>query len=63
MLITDAAAAAASESPTARITSSHVQTALSKNAWLRKSRIIRGRVLGTAPITMNVAQEDDEDQE
>jgi histone H3/H4 len=66
-LIKDAAASASEESKTARITSAHVERALTKNGWLRK-KLIRGRVLGTAPITRDAAtasgdKEEEEEEE
>ena len=62
-LIKDAAASATSESQTARITSAHVERALTKNGWMRK-KLIRGRVLGTAPITRDAeAIEGDEEED
>jgi transcriptional regulator of acetoin/glycerol metabolism len=61
-IITDAAAVATAESQTTRITSAHVQAALTKNAWLGK-HLIRGRVLGTAPLTMNLEGEDEEEEQ
>lgn len=66
-LITAAAAAAQADGATARITSAHVQMALTSTEWLRDRRLVRGRVLGAAPMTMNVVitgdVNDDDDNE
>lgn len=51
-IIVESASLASEESPTAIITSAHIQGGLARNPWLRTNRIVRGRVLGAAPMML-----------
>jgi len=51
-IISDAVSYIPIRTVVSRITGTHIQSALTKNSWLSKNKLVQGRVLGTARVAL-----------